>query len=91
MLLFPSDCLGWLHTVIAKYAFVLHLMCIHALYFRAFVITDMQSKQLNIVTSGATAVSCLLKVDSATGQRMLYVANVGDSRAVLCQKNPATG
>lgn len=56
---------------------------------RAFLITDMQSKRLGITTSGATAVSALLytkpeDVSTATpAQRILYVANAGDSRAVL--------
>ena len=53
---------------------------------RAFLITDMQSRRLNITTSGATAVCALLRTDK-TGDKatskMLYVANVGDSRAVI--------
>ena len=49
---------------------------------RAFLITDMQSYSAGITTSGATAVSALLKTDR-DGNRSLYVANVGDSRAVL--------
>lgn len=52
----------------------------------------MQSKKLNIETSGATAVACLLASEpeqslvsgeASTSRRTLYVANVGDSRAVL--------
>jgi len=47
----------------------------------------MQSKQLNISTSGATAVSVLLHSESSELdrrlKRTLYVANVGDARAVL--------
>jgi serine/threonine protein phosphatase PrpC len=56
---------------------------------RAYLITDMQSRRLNIVTSGATAVSAVLHttVDpidaSVRTSRNLYVANIGDSRAVL--------
>lgn len=50
---------------------------------RAFLITDMQSRQLNITTSGATAVCCLLKHDKTSNSRILYSANVGDSRSVL--------
>jgi serine/threonine protein phosphatase PrpC len=51
----------------------------------AFLITDMASKQLNITTSGATAVVALIS-NVNENDRRLYVANVGDSRAVLaCQ------
>ena len=49
---------------------------------RAFLITDMESRQLDITTSGATAViGIIMKKDD---KKFLYVANVGDSRAVLC-------
>lgn len=56
----------------------------------------MQSKQLNITTSGATAVSVLLYSESSEldrkSKRTLYVANVGDARAVLVSsKKPSTG
>jgi len=56
---------------------------------RAYLITDMQSRRLNIVTSGATAVSALVHTtvdpndSTVILNRKLYVANVGDSRAVL--------
>jgi len=60
---------------------------------RAFLITDMNSRKMNITTSGATAVSVLLisgqgHIDSnnilvGPQSRKLFVANVGDSRAVL--------
>lgn len=56
----------------------------------------MQSKKLNITTSGATAVSVLLYNESSEldnkSKRTLYVANVGDARAVLVSsKKPSTG
>ena len=54
------------------------------LVYRAFLITDMQSKKQNISTSGATAVAVLLETDKIDHtKRTLHVGNVGDSRAVL--------
>lgn len=50
---------------------------------RAFLITDMQSRRADITTSGATAVSVIIKRDEATNSKIMYCANVGDSRAVL--------
>ncbi len=54
--------------------------------FRAFLIADVKSREMDISTSGATAVVCLLKRGD-NGERTLYTANVGDSRAVLCCSN----
>lgn len=51
---------------------------------RAFLITDMMSRKLDICTSGAAVVSALLINDSTVNKRTLYVANAGDSRAVIC-------
>ncbi|KAG5191135.1 phosphatase 2C-like domain-containing protein [Tribonema minus] len=61
---------------------------------RAFLTTDVESKQENLITSGATAVICLLRLErggngSTEGSLMLYAANVGDSRAVLYQRGAA--
>ncbi|GMH82856.1 hypothetical protein TrVE_jg2144 [Triparma verrucosa] len=49
---------------------------------RAYLLTDIQSRQAGIMASGATAVSCL--VDQ--GEKKIYAANCGDARAVLCRK-----
>lgn len=53
---------------------------------RSFLITDMESRKLNITTSGATAVVALLHTNPDTQQRSILAANVGDSRAVLATK-----
>mmetsp|Transcript_13383 Transcript_13383/g.27437 ORF Transcript_13383/g.27437 Transcript_13383/m.27437 type:complete len:295 (+) Transcript_13383:114-998(+) len=46
---------------------------------RAYLLTDIQSRQAGIMASGATAVSCLLDLKL----RKIYAANCGDARAVL--------
>jgi serine/threonine protein phosphatase PrpC len=56
---------------------------------RAFLRTDMNTKVLDITTSGATAVVTLLSRDSA-GNRRIISANVGDSRAVLAFRPKST-
>jgi len=62
---------------------------------RAFLITDMQSRQQQNNTAGATAVSVLLRREKTEGGasdvRRIFAANVGDSRAVLLTKNPEPG
>jgi serine/threonine protein phosphatase PrpC len=58
------------------------------LLFRAFLITDMHSRKREIVTSGATVVSALIKSNEDGSARTLYVANCGDSRAVLAVDKP---
>ena len=50
---------------------------------RGYLITDMQSRAAGIMSSGATAVTCL--VNSSTNK--LYSANCGDARAVLVREN----
>ena len=57
----------------------------------SFLITDMQSRKNNIVASGATAVAALLRRSDDGLDRTLYVANVGDSRAILVTSKPQTG
>lgn len=59
---------------------------------RAYLITDMQSRQADIMTSGATVVGSLLVTRFATDdsskviERKIYTANSGDSRAILYYK-----
>ena len=59
---------------------------------RAYLLTDVQSRQAELMGSGATAVTCLVKKtrkeaeggeEEAMDVREIYAANVGDSRAVL--------
>lgn len=52
---------------------------------RAFLIADVKSRELDLSTSGATAIVCVIQLQP-DGSRVLYAANVGDSRAVLCCK-----
>jgi len=53
----------------------------------AYKATDGQLRRQNILRSGSTAVTCVIRVDD--GKRMLYTGNVGDSRAVLCRAGKA--
>ena len=48
---------------------------------RAFLMTDIQSKQMGLVTSGATVAVCLLS--SSQGDIQIHAANVGDARVVV--------
>lgn len=52
---------------------------------RAFLLTDIQSRKANLMTSGATVVMCLVKRASAEpGAHVTIIgANCGDARAVL--------
>ncbi len=59
------------------------------LKYRAFLITDMESRKVGITTSGATAVSML--IHNHPDGKMLHIANVGDSRAVLCSSLSEAG
>jgi len=52
----------------------------------AYIITDIKSRQANLMQSGCTSVTCLLQKNKDGEGRTLYSANCGDSRAVLCCK-----
>ena len=41
------------------------------------------------MVSGSTAVACLVRREGPTAERVLYAANVGDSRAVLSRGGTA--
>jgi serine/threonine protein phosphatase PrpC len=55
---------------------------------RAYVMTDGQLRRRNILQSGTTGVSVVIKRDPR-GRRVLYAANVGDSRAVVSRGGSA--
>lgn len=57
-------------------------------YENSYLITDAQLRRQSMLRSGTTSVSCLIRV-LPDGSRMLYHANVGDSRAVLCRGTEA--
>lgn len=50
---------------------------------RAFLMTDVQSKQMGLNTSGATVAVCLVSQDSNNSKTMIHAANVGDARVVV--------
>ncbi|CAM9875621.1 unnamed protein product, partial [Scytosiphon promiscuus] len=54
---------------------------------RAYGLTDCLSKEASVLTSGATAVTCLLK--EKDGKVTIHAANIGDSRAVLARGGKA--
>jgi serine/threonine protein phosphatase PrpC len=55
---------------------------------RSYLTTDGQLRRHNILRSGTTAVTCLIRIEDS-GDRILYSANVGDSRAILCRNGQA--
>jgi serine/threonine protein phosphatase PrpC len=63
-------------------------MSLEDAFTNAYLATDAQLLRQKIIRSGTTAVTCLLRTESS-GSRMLYSANVGDSRAILCRGNRA--
>lgn len=54
----------------------------------AYLATDGQLRRQNILRSGSTSVTCVISVTD-DGRRILFTANVGDSRAVLCRGGKA--
>eukprot|EP01083_Nonionella_stella_P083037 229440_1 len=52
-----------------------------------FEISDGQIRRMDIIQSGTTAVTCIVTHES--DERILYCANCGDSRAVLCRDGTA--
>jgi len=54
---------------------------------KAYLLTDMQSRQAGIMASGATSVTCLLDRNEGLGK--VYTANCGDARAVLIRRESA--
>lgn len=57
----------------------------------AYLITDIQTSQEGLTVSGSTAATCLIRREPADfpledQKRVIYSANIGDSRAVLCRE-----
>jgi protein phosphatase PTC1 len=53
----------------------------------SYLTTDGQLRRQSILRSGTTSVTCVIR--QVGDQRILYSANVGDSRAVLCHGKEA--
>jgi protein phosphatase PTC1 len=53
----------------------------------SYLATDGQLRRQNILRSGSTSVTCIVREED--GKKMLHVANVGDSRAVLARGGKA--
>lgn len=54
---------------------------------QAYLQTDKQMGETQIQFSGTTTITALVRVEN--GKRMLYMANAGDARAVLCRNGKA--
>lgn len=57
---------------------------------RAFLMADCHAAQCGVSTSGATVIVCLVKRVAETNQTIIYCANAGDARAVLCHQGTTT-
>lgn len=53
---------------------------------RAYSRMDSELESRRCLYVGSTAITCLVCRDAATGRRMLYTANAGDSRALLYRR-----
>lgn len=56
---------------------------------QAYLLTDKQMGETQIQFSGTTAISAFIRLEPTSGKRVLYVANAGDARAVLCRNGKA--
>lgn len=54
---------------------------------QSYLATDGQLRRQNILRSGTTSVTCVIRRDA--DKRMLFTANVGDSRAILIRNGKA--
>lgn len=56
---------------------------------QSYLATDGQLRRQNILRSGTTSVTCVVRKNPDTGKKMLFTANVGDSRAILVRDSQA--
>jgi len=61
---------------------------VHQAFEHAFQQADRELREAAVRVSGSTVLCCLL-LQHSSGQKTLHVANVGDSRAVLCRNGQA--
>jgi len=54
----------------------------------SYLVTDVESSRKGLSVSGSTAVTCLIRKEEKE-KRILYCANIGDSRAVLSRNGKA--
>lgn len=68
-------------------------VCLSAAFQEAFRVgylqMDAQLRRMNLMRSGTTSVSVVVRIHEESKRRFLHVANVGDSRAVLCRSGLA--